>query len=123
MFNKINNKSLQKIKNSIIESIQEFVFDIKTRFADTRNLREIKEECQILYDKIWYGFHLSAISNGGYDDNKSQEILQRIFSQADRLVDKYGEENLIINDYYDAGEVWGKYAALSWVLGADWDDI
>lgn len=107
----------------LLESLEKLLSNLISNYGDIRSLNEISEERQFLCDKVWYNFHLSAISNETYLGNTPQEILAGAFSNADRIVDTYGEENLIVNDEFEGGELIGKYMALSWVLGMEWDEI
>lgn len=87
-----------------------------------RKLKEIIEAEDEFRSKIWLELHLNSVENGDFeDDNTPENIKIKAFESAERIIEKYGEENLGPYDDFEAGMLWGKLTALRWVLGADWD--
>jgi pyrimidine deaminase RibD-like protein len=78
-----------------------------------------------LWDKVWWNRNqvwLERIESGEEPLQEGQrEILERAREAAARIEEKYGRENLRWDDF-EWGLISGKMSALSWVLGADWDE-
>lgn len=75
-----------------------------------------------LIDKVWYERHLVLkykVENGL--ESVKPEIWEGALKSADRVREKYGEENLGPYDDFDWGMLNGKLSALRWIFGDDWD--
>lgn len=73
-------------------------------------------------DKIWFDRHLSLryrIETGM--EAVDPEIWKGALNSAQKVIDKYGEENLGPYSDFEWGMLNGKLSALRWVLGDDWD--
>lgn len=76
----------------------------------------------VFLDKIWFDRHLFLnyrIENGM--ETVDKEIWIDVSNSAQKVIDKYGEENLGPYSDFEWGMLNGKLFALRWVLGADWD--
>lgn len=94
------------------ELVEEFDFR-----EEPRNLEEIQEAEQELYDRIWYnrsiGHELKA------DD--PERIRGLAAAGRKRVEETYGVETLGPYDDFEWGMLSGKLSALRWVLGSEWD--
>jgi hypothetical protein len=87
-----------------------------------RSIDEILEAIDEFFDKVWFDRHLSL----RYEVEKSQttvtkEIWDGALKAAEKVIDKYGENNLGPYSDFEWGMLNGKLSALRWVLGDEWD--
>lgn len=74
------------------------------------------------FEKIWFDRHLTLrykIENGL--ETCDPEIWKGALKSAERVIQKYGEENLGPYSDFEWGMLNGKLSALRWVLGDEWD--
>ena len=87
-----------------------------------RSIEEVGEAIEELFDKIWFDRHLSLkyrIETGATTVNP--DIWKGALQSAQRIIQKYGEENLGPYSDFEWGMLNGKLSALRWVLGDEWD--
>ena len=112
-------KSLPDVK--LIEEIQES--DDEEFYEDEpRSIEEIVDAVDVFLDKIWFDRHLSLryrIESGM--ETVNPEIWRGALASAQKVIEKYGEENLGPYSDFEWGMLNGKLSALRWVLGYEWD--
>jgi len=87
-----------------------------------RNDPQILKEYNELWDKVWWNRHQvlhDRIDSG--DTTVGEVLLDRACEAAARIEAKYGVENLGWDDF-EWGLLSGRMSALSWVLGAEWNE-
>ena len=90
--------------------------------TESRTIEEITDAIRMFLDKIWFDRHLSLkyrIENG--IETVNPEIWEGALKSAQKVIDKYGEDNLGPYSDFEWGMLNGKLSALRWVLGDEWD--
>ncbi|MDD3416186.1 MAG: hypothetical protein PHY47_19660 [Lachnospiraceae bacterium] len=89
---------------------------------DIRTLEAVVEDMNMLCDKVWFNRHLNLRYRVEHGKSKvDSTIWKGALDSAQKLIDKYGEENLGPYSDFEWGMLNGKLSALRWVLGDEWD--
>jgi HNH endonuclease len=83
---------------------------------------EIVEALEEFFDKVWYDRHMLLLQLE--DEGKTHtplDIMQRANEAAERIRLKYGQQDLGPYSDFDWGMLNGRFSALRWVLGDEWD--
>lgn len=89
---------------------------------EPRSIEEIVETTEELFDKIWFDRHLSLkyrMENNM--ETVNPDIWKSALQAAQKVIEKYGEDNLGPYSDFEWGMLNGKLSALRWVLGDEWD--
>ncbi len=90
-----------------------------------RSDKAIHETYDEFWDKVWWNRHkhwVSRIESGEIEISDEQKpILETARSKADRIQEKYGLDQLEVDDF-EWGLLNGRLSALAWVMGTDWEE-
>ena len=89
---------------------------------EPRTMDEVAEAAYQFVEKIWFDRHLSLkykVEKG--IETVDPQIWEGALKSAEKMIQKYGEENLGPYSDFEWGMLNGKLSALRWVLGEDWD--
>jgi hypothetical protein len=84
-----------------------------------RTEAEIAAKAEELFDRAWYQRHIEAEHNGGADGWPS-DIREQACAAARRVEAEYDVAE--IKDAFECGVLFGRLAAVRWVLDADADE-
>lgn len=88
----------------------------------SRSEEDIGNALEEFEDKIWYQRHLCLKYKIENDlDSCNDTIWQGALKSAERVLEKYGENELGPYTDFEWGMINGKLSALRWVLGDEWD--
>ena len=114
---------LEDQANNGVQELQDDSYIKSDELIDKpRNLEEIAKAIEELLDKIWFDRHLSLqyrIDSGL--ETVAPDIWEGALKSAQRVIEKYGEDNLGPYSDFEWGMLNGKLSALRWVLGDEWD--
>lgn len=106
----VNLQTYKSINNAIDED------------SEFRKMDEIYEVIDEFFDKIWFDRHLGLRYRVEHKGEKiNQEIWEGALKSAQKVIDKYGDENLGPYTDFEWGMLNGKLSALRWVVGEEWD--
>jgi pyrimidine deaminase RibD-like protein len=86
-----------------------------------RNDKLILDTYNELWDKVWWNRHESRRLREDPSSHEDLQIPKAAIEAAREIEEKYGRENLELDDF-EWGLLSGRMSALSWVLGAEWDE-
>jgi hypothetical protein len=115
---------LEKSMKSLSVNLDNFKVDRQSDDSDEqpRSTDEICRAENEFIDKVWFDRHLSLqykVEN--MQETIDPEIWKGALESAQRVIDKYGEDNLGPYSDYEWGIINGKLSALRWILGEEWD--
>lgn len=87
-----------------------------------RSMEEVADVVEEFFEKIWFDRHLSLryrVEQG--IETVDPQIWAGALKSAEKVIRKYGEENLGPYSDFEWGMLNGKLSALRWVLGEEWD--
>ena len=89
---------------------------------EPRTMDEIANMSQEFVEKIWFDRHLSLryrVEQG--IEKVDPKIWEGALKSAEKVIQKFGEDNLGPYSDFEWGMLNGKLSALRWVLGEEWD--
>lgn len=87
-----------------------------------RSMEEVADAVEEFVEKIWFDRHLSRryrVEQG--IETVEPQIWAGALKSAERVIRKFGEDNLGPYSDFEWGMLNGKLSALRWVLGEEWD--
>lgn len=120
--NKKNFDAIQKKLDELFRYIRSERADEEFWEFSSRSEAEVQTALEELFDKIWYDRHMYLayrVENG--IEKVDSEIWKGAQDSAEKVRQKYGENNLGPYSDFEWGMLNGKLSALRWMLGDDWD--
>lgn len=112
---------IEKILNNNLEYSKKIYDSIKID-NEIRSIDEISKAENEFYERVWLDRHLMLMNNCyGKKDTIDDKILEEAQKSADKLINKYGEDDVGPYSDFEWGMINGKLSALRWVLGCEWD--
>lgn len=111
-------KKLNRLADDLFYNSEQESFSI----TEGRNEEEIVQTIDELLEKVWYDRHMNLryrVDNG--KEEVHPEIWEGALKSAERILEKYGEENLGPWSDFEWGMLNGKLSTLRWILGDEWD--
>jgi hypothetical protein len=81
-----------------------------------RRKAEIEVAMSEMEDRLWFD-RSRAIDH----DDETQNAALAVMARREAVERKYGKDSLGPMTPFELGRLHGKYTALNWVLGGDWD--
>lgn len=115
-------KDIEFIKQRLYgaELPYEDIFSVEDE--EIRSLDEVVKMMNEFCDKVWFNRHLSLayrVESGM--ESVDPKIWKGAIESAQKMINKYGEQNLGPYSDFEWGMLNGKLSALRWVLGDEWD--
>ncbi len=109
-----------------IDDLAAFKEEILSRLATSPELprgdQEILAALEQLFDQVWYNRHHNLLYRVEHGiTTVSDDVLAVARAAARTLEKKYGDADLGPWDDFEWGMINGKFSALRWVLGDEWD--
>ncbi len=86
-----------------------------------RTIREVGETLNELFDRVWYERKLVYLDEPAPGHPTSVEVIAGMLKAMREVEERYGRDNLIVPDAFSWGMINGKFSALRWVSGFEWD--
>jgi hypothetical protein len=137
-FSKIKSRYYIKLADALnsvrFDAFNSALYDTEN-WQEPRRASEISAAIDELWDRVWYDRHMVRywkIKDGEveivdkYDPKRHNETVTRdVWTRARKaakeLEKKYGKKNLGPYDKFEWGMINGKFSALRWVMGDEWD--
>jgi hypothetical protein len=115
----------EKIENLMIDYSsfkRSFTLDEDSEVFKERTEEVVHETIERLTDQIWYNRHQGLKERlANKETTVDPEIWKGALKAANRVEEKYGEENLWHESDFEWGMLNGKLSALRWLTGEEWD--
>ena len=89
-----------------------------------RGDQTVLEEYQEHWDKVWWNRHMvwmQKLESGEETSQGKESVIEMAKKAAQRIEKRYGRDNLGWSDF-ELGLLSGRMSALSWVMGAEWNE-
>jgi hypothetical protein len=108
-------------EDAIAKKLDELGIELFPEEMPSRTWDEIADAGREFFDRIWYERKLVYLAEPASEHKTSPNIIAGMLKAMREVEEKYGKDNLKVENDFDWGMINGKLSALRWLEGNEWD--
>jgi hypothetical protein len=113
------------IEEEVAEMLSGLGIEEDFEVTPSRTVKEVAEVAEKLLDRVWYERKLVLVNSPDYDAEVAYrdhpDIVRGMLRNMQRVEQQGLEEEFPVENDFDWGMVNGKFSALRWLFGMEWD--